>query len=80
MLFHFCFSHLSLAVTLVFFGVLNFHSTVLGGVSGGGEGALVVVRRNKNVMKYIRCHKISFNIKLNKKTCVCGIQDVGSVL
>ena len=57
MLFHFCFSHLSLAVILVFFGVLNFHSIVLECVGVGGEGVLVMVRRNKNITKYIRCHK-----------------------
>lgn len=32
---------------------------------GGGEGSLVVVRRNKNVTKYIRCHK---NKKVKSKT------------
>ena len=36
----FFFSHLSLAVILVFFGVLNFHSIVLECVGGEGRGGL----------------------------------------
>ena len=38
MLFLFCYSHLPLAVILVCFGVLNFHSLVLECVCGGGGG------------------------------------------